>query len=78
MALEAGTRAFKVAPSREMTKKPEKTEIDMTDKPGKLTRPKRPKITDQEALQFHSRGRPGKIEIVATKPMSTQRDLSLA
>ena len=41
-------------------------------------RPKRPTITDQEALQFHSRGRPGKIEIVATKPMATQRDLSLA
>src|ERR1700742_2374295 len=35
-------------------------------------------ITDQEALQFHSRGRPGKLEVVATKPMATQRDLSLA
>jgi len=40
--------------------------------------PKRPSITDQEALQFHSRGRPGKLEIIATKPMATQRDLSLA
>jgi malate dehydrogenase (oxaloacetate-decarboxylating)(NADP+) len=40
--------------------------------------PKRPSITDQEALLFHSRGRPGKLEIVATKPMATQRDLSLA
>ena len=29
-------------------------------------------------MDFHSRGRPGKIEIVATKPMATQRDLSLA
>jgi malate dehydrogenase (oxaloacetate-decarboxylating)(NADP+) len=38
----------------------------------------RPSITDQEALQFHSRGRPGKLEIVPTKPMATQRDLSLA
>ncbi len=38
----------------------------------------RPHFTDQEALQFHSQGRPGKIEIVATKPMATQRDLSLA
>src|SRR5471030_531478 len=38
----------------------------------------RPSITDQEALQFHSRGRPGKLEIVASKPMATQRDLSLA
>jgi malate dehydrogenase (oxaloacetate-decarboxylating)(NADP+) len=35
-------------------------------------------VTDQEALLFHSRGRPGKLEIVASKPMATQRDLSLA
>src|SRR5579871_3558225 len=46
---------------------------DRVDGPGK-----RPSITDQEALQFHSRGRPGKLEIIATKPMATQRDLSLA
>ena len=38
----------------------------------------RPTFTDQEALQFHSEGRPGKLEVVATKPMATQRDLSLA
>ena len=38
----------------------------------------RPTFTDQEALQFHSHPRPGKLEIVATKPMATQRDLSLA
>src|SRR6202795_4161846 len=41
-------------------------------------RSKRQSITDQEALQFHSRGRPGKLEIMPTKPMATQRDLSLA
>ena len=35
-------------------------------------------FTAQEALDFHSQGRPGKIEIIATKPMATQRDLSLA
>jgi malate dehydrogenase (oxaloacetate-decarboxylating)(NADP+) len=35
-------------------------------------------FTAAEALQFHAEGRPGKIEIVATKPMATQRDLSLA
>ena len=35
-------------------------------------------VTDQEALEFHERGRPGKLEIIATKPMATQRDLSLA
>jgi len=36
------------------------------------------KYTEAEALEFHSRGRPGKIEVVATKPMATQRDLALA
>ena len=36
------------------------------------------RITDEEALLFHSNGRPGKIEISATKPLTTQRDLSLA
>src|SRR6204780_5947881 len=35
-------------------------------------------IPDQEALQFPSRGRPGKLEIMPPKPMATQRDLSLA
>ena len=47
----------------------------MSAKPPGRTRPT---FTDQEALQFHSQGRPGKLEIVATKPMATQRDLSLA
>jgi malate dehydrogenase (oxaloacetate-decarboxylating)(NADP+) len=36
------------------------------------------KYTEAEALEFHSTGRPGKIEIIASKPMATQRDLSLA
>ena len=36
------------------------------------------KFTDDEALLFHSRGKPGKLEITPTKPMATQRDLSLA
>ncbi|WP_438728197.1 NADP-dependent malic enzyme [Parasphingorhabdus sp. DH2-15] len=35
-------------------------------------------FTEREALLFHSDGRPGKIEIIASKPMATQRDLSLA
>lgn len=35
-------------------------------------------VTDQEALDFHAMGRPGKLEINPTKPMATQRDLSLA
>jgi len=36
------------------------------------------KFSEAEALLFHSYGRPGKIEIIASKPMATQRDLSLA
>jgi malate dehydrogenase (oxaloacetate-decarboxylating)(NADP+) len=35
-------------------------------------------ITKQEALDYHSRGRRGKIEVTSTKPCSTQLDLSLA
>ena len=35
-------------------------------------------FSEREALLFHSHGRPGKIEVVASKPMATQRDLSLA
>lgn len=36
------------------------------------------KITKEEALRYHSEGKPGKIEVVPTKPYSTQTDLSLA
>ena len=36
------------------------------------------KITPQEVFEYHRRGRPGKIEVTATKPLDTQRDLSLA
>ena len=38
----------------------------------------KPSLTDHEALQFHKTGKPGKLEIAPTKPMATQRDLSLA
>src|SRR6476661_4644900 len=47
----------------------------MSKKAGPRTRPT---FTDQEALDFHSKGKPGKLEINATKPLTTQRDLSLA
>ena len=36
------------------------------------------KYTDREALDFHVQGKPGKIEIISSKQLSTQRDLSLA
>ena len=39
---------------------------------------RRPMVSPEEALEFHRRGKPGKIEITPTKPMATQRDLSLA
>jgi malate dehydrogenase (oxaloacetate-decarboxylating)(NADP+) len=39
--------------------------------PGKL-------VTDEEALAMHASGRPGKLEITPTKPLTTQRDLALA
>lgn len=35
-------------------------------------------ITKQDVFDYHRRGRPGKIEVVPTKPLKTQRDLSLA
>ena len=38
----------------------------------------RPSFTDDEALAFHAGDKPGKLEVVPTKPMATQRDLSLA
>src|SRR5665213_359009 len=38
----------------------------------------RKNIRKQEALDYHSKGRPGKIEVIPTKSTKTQRDLSLA
>ncbi len=37
-----------------------------------------PSFTKQDVFEYHSQGRPGKIEVVPTKPLRTQRDLSLA
>ena len=36
------------------------------------------KLHTTDALEYHSSGRPGKIEVIPTKPYNTQRDLSLA
>ncbi|MBC8071097.1 MAG: NADP-dependent malic enzyme, partial [Deltaproteobacteria bacterium] len=36
------------------------------------------KVRRKDALDYHSQGRPGKIQVVATKPLTSQRDLSLA
>ena len=40
--------------------------------------PKKTYITDQQALDFHTLPVPGKLSLLPTKPMATQRDLSLA
>ena len=45
----------------------------MADTPGK-----KPVFSEEEVLQYHANGRPGKIEIIASKPMATQKDLSIA
>src|SRR5262249_54655378 len=48
---------------------------------GKRPMPKKlnnPRFTAEEALQFHCQGKPGKLEITPTKPLTTQRDLALA
>lgn len=47
--------------------------LTCTLKPKKMA-----KITREEALNYHSEGRPGKIEVIPTKPHSTQWDLSVA
>ena len=39
-------------------------DIDKKDRPATS-------VTDQEALDFHATGRPGKLEVVPTKPMAT-------
>lgn len=36
------------------------------------------KVTKEDALRYHAEGKPGKIEVIPTKPYSTQADLSLA
>lgn len=46
--------------------------------PNMPLRSSKNQFTKQEALQFHAGAKPGKLEITPTKPMATQRDLSLA
>ncbi|MGB4102015.1 MAG: NADP-dependent malic enzyme [Alphaproteobacteria bacterium] len=43
-----------------------------------MTQRNDPRVTDEEALALHASGRPGKLEISPTKPLTTARDLSLA
>ena len=41
-------------------------------------KPMQKELRREQALEYHSKGRPGKIEVVPTKEAKTQRDLSLA
>ncbi|MDO9499831.1 NADP-dependent malic enzyme [Falsiroseomonas sp.] len=52
---------------------------DARKEPGEaLADTRTARITEQEALAMHAEGRPGKLEIRLTKPLTTARDLSLA
>jgi len=51
---------------------------DKPPSPAKATKFAAARFTEQEALQFHAQGKPGKLEINTTKPLATQRDLALA
>jgi malate dehydrogenase (oxaloacetate-decarboxylating)(NADP+) len=46
--------------------------------PPYLCRPMQKELKKQQALEYHAKGRPGKIEVIPTKEAKTQRDLSLA
>ncbi len=48
------------------------------DKASSASRPMAEQQDRDEALDYHSEGRPGKIEVIPTKPTATQRDLALA
>ena len=50
----------------------------MSSPPSNPSNPSNRSNRKKEALEFHSKGRPGKIQVVPTKPLTTQRDLSLA
>ncbi|MBY0508772.1 MAG: NADP-dependent malic enzyme [Rhodospirillaceae bacterium] len=63
----------KIVSGKSASKKTEATKSD----PKKVA-PRARRNFDQEALAFHANGRPGKIEITPTKPLTTQHDLSLA
>jgi len=50
----------------------------MPDRKSPKSDPSRSQITDKQALDFHAKPAPGKLSLLPTKPMATQRDLSLA
>jgi malate dehydrogenase (oxaloacetate-decarboxylating)(NADP+) len=52
--------------------------VTATRPPEKTISPVKTKTLDEQALDFHSQGKPGKIEVVPTKAANTEKDLSLA
>jgi malate dehydrogenase (oxaloacetate-decarboxylating)(NADP+) len=56
----------------------EQTDVSTKRKSKKMTKSADTAFTRQDVLQFHQVGKPGKLEIVPTKPLATARDLSLA
>jgi malate dehydrogenase (oxaloacetate-decarboxylating)(NADP+) len=57
---------------------PQRLHSRSKDVPFAMSDSEKKTFTDEEALAFHQFPTPGKIAIAATKPMATQRDLSLA
>ncbi len=55
-----------------------KKNIPVTEEDHKVEVPSKNKVSNEDALEYHMKGRPGKIEVVPTKETKTQRDLALA
>lgn len=55
-----------------------KKNIPATEEDNKIEAPSKNKVSNEDALEYHMKGRPGKIEVVPTKETKTQRDLALA
>ncbi len=55
-----------------------KKNIPATEEDNKIETPLKSKVSRDDALEYHMKGRPGKIEVVPTKETKTQRDLALA
>ena len=67
--------------STESVSAPEKKKADSSNKSEENMNAEsngKSKISREDALEYHAKGRPGKIEVVPTKETKTQRDLALA
>ncbi|TSA49573.1 MAG: NADP-dependent malic enzyme [Sphingobacteriales bacterium] len=55
-----------------------KKNIPVTEEDNKVEAPSKNRVSNEDALEYHMKGRPGKIEVIPTKETKTQRDLALA